>query len=218
MKGVRLTVFLVLLALLVFLAGCSCNIQKSQSTVLKEIVRNAPRTVQQSYTVEEPVVKKTCKSITESTEKELRWNDFRILLSDVEWVDKPVVLGQTNWIRRQMSIYNDQDVLRMVYLDKIDYYDGKEVKRSKNPMKLLVNPKSSRTVPLMKNVQYDPKISIGAEFTNNTAEAPDIITSEICNETTDYVSITKYRNVSKGVKPVLMGYKEYTKINLTKAC
>ncbi len=224
--------FLVFIALLIVsltLTGCGkCTINKEKSTVLKEIKQVAPRIETQAYTVTEKRTEKKCHTETINPEKneeiEIPWGKFLIKLGPKEWLDTPLVEGKTNWIRREMTVYNGYDELKMVYLDKIDYYNGTEVKRSKNPMKLLVEPHSSRIVPLMKDTQYDPLVDIGADFTNNTEKTgmpkntllPT--TKEVCEDVVKEEQVEKYRNISKGTKEVVMGYTEMLRVKLTKEC
>jgi outer membrane murein-binding lipoprotein Lpp len=256
--GVRHTLFvgsmLLATAIIIFssslLSGCAtCKINKEISTELKELTTTAPRYAQQSYSYQEKQIKKECYTPEEKkrqigeeqdigAEKDIESGKFLLHLGPVEWVDKPPIEGQTNWIRRQMTIYNDYDDLKVVWLDKIDYYDGVEKKRSKNPMKILVEGKSSRQVPLMKNVQYDPKINIGADFANKTkteqkkegmeeflknikaaksAKATKK-NNEICEEKEVLVDKTGYKNISVGTKEVIRGYKEILKVKLRKSC
>ncbi len=245
MRGFRQVAFVIgmvfmALVVLMYLTGCSnCEIDKDMSTELREMTAMAPRYSQQSYNYQEIEVVKECytpeveeKKLNDDLSKELeiKHDNFLLKLGPVEWVDQPLVEGQTNWIRRQMTVYNGYDDLKVVWLDKIDYYDGEIVSVSKNPMKVLVDGKSSRQVPLMKNKQYDPKINIGADFANRTkmtGETDDFLkninaamekSKEVCTEKEVVVDKVGYRNVTVGTKEVVKGYKEILKVKLSKTC
>ncbi|HII71433.1 TPA: hypothetical protein HA265_01625 [Candidatus Woesearchaeota archaeon] len=220
--------------LLLYLSGCSnCGIQKDKSFDYREIKKTAPWYSQESYSYQEKQVEKECRTVEPeskeeetSDEKEVIYGKYKLKLGPVEWVDQPPVLGKTNWIRRKMTVYNGYDELKMIYLDKLEYYDGKLLRSSKNPMKVMVDPMSSREVPLMKDLQYDPRRDIGADFSNRTLEnlpEPLVVVEEegpkeICEEKTVMVDKTGYRNISKGTRDVVQGYREILKVRLSKEC
>ncbi|MFC1741180.1 hypothetical protein ACFL3V_01445 [Nanoarchaeota archaeon] len=209
-------VVLALALVLLILSGCgsnSCAPDKSYET--REITQTVDVYADESYTVqEERLVGEKCTE-RNYTVVNSRHNEFNMSLGEQEWVSKPLIKGQTNYLRRIVTIWNPHDTLKSVYVDKVYWYNGSVTKRSRNPMMLLVDPKTSRETIVFWDTQYDPLLDVTLEFANTTRE---IKTERTCVNETEIVDLTKSRKVHSGTQDEVTGYDNIVKVKLKRDC
>ena len=219
MRGVRQAgIGIILLIIIVVLVGCAettCPPEKSYEK--KPLIKTVELYSEESYTEEETrLVGENC---IERHYSEMNSSRFNISLGEKEWIDKPPVLGETNYIRRVVNIYNALEEIDAIYLDKIYLYNGTETKRSKHPMMFLVEPRSSKTLYVMWNTQYDPLKDVAVDFTNNTEEAGFVTkVIKICHNETETVNVTKHKEVLSGTEDEIEGYEDVVKVKLKRKC
>ena len=140
---------------------------------------------------------------------------FNLSVGEAEWLKQPPVVGETNYVRRVATIFNGLDEVDTVWLDKIYLYNGTETKRSKHPMMYLVDPKSTRTLYVMWDTQYDPLKDVTIDFTNNTEQTGvETTVFRLCVNQTETVNVTKHRKVLTGSTEEVVGYDEVVRVKL----
>jgi len=220
MRGLNLTeitVVLLAIAITLILAGCSNSCDPEKSYEQRQLVKTVEMYEDQpSVTQERIVVGKKCISRDYS---EMNNSRFSLSIGPKEWIDKNLILGQTNYVRRVVKVYNALDEIDTIYLDKIFLYGGKEIKRSKEPMMFLVDPKATRELYVVWNTQYDPKRDVTVDFTNSTKDLGyTTTTAELCYNETKLVNKTEYKKVFTGTKQEVTGYDSYVKVKLKREC
>ncbi|MBW2971476.1 hypothetical protein KY359_00425 [Candidatus Woesearchaeota archaeon] len=219
MRGFRrVDILVVVLLTALALAACSgCAEKKPIVTKLdkRPITQTVEIYAEEPYTVQESRV--TGQKCIERHYSEMNDSRFNMSIAEKEWVRQPPVPGETNNLRRIVTIFNARDEVDAVYLDKIYLYDGKETKRSKTPMMFLVDPKSTRTLYVMWDTQYDPLKDVTVDYTNNTEVLGfETTIMRMCyNETEDF-NVTKYRKVVTGTTEEVVGYDEVVRVKLPK--
>jgi hypothetical protein len=202
--------------LLTVLSGCSAPTGNAVKTVRQIPVTNTVELYSdEAYTVtESKVVGRNC---IERVWSEVNDSRFNISIGEKEWLGQPPVVGETNYVRRVVQIYNGKNEIDTIWLDKIYLYDGKETRRSKNPMMFLIDPKSTRTLYVMWDTQYDPLKDITIDFTNQTEELGfETRTSRVCYDEKQDFNTTKYRKVKTGEKEEVVEYNEVVRVTLPK--
>jgi hypothetical protein len=137
--------FLILITLL--MAGCATYDPIKDIEIRRNpLIETFSITEQQPYTESEiRVVGEECiereyePTITDETK-------FMLSHDPKEWVTEPGVLGETNQVRRVANVYNGLDTVRMVYVNKVYYYNNTIFKVSENPLHFLVEPKTTRNL------------------------------------------------------------------------
>jgi hypothetical protein len=205
---------IVLFVVILIVSGCSSGprgLKTSQES--RPLVETVDVFADEPYTVQEKrVVGENC---IERKYSEMNDSRFRISMDETEWIDNPPVLGESNDVRRVVTIFNERDEIDAVYLDKVYVYNGTEIRRSKHPMMFLVDPKSSRKLYFVWHTQYDPLKDVQAAFTNNTEELG--FTTRImrmCVNETETVNVTKTKKVLVGTEEEVVGYDNYVKVEL----
>ena len=208
--GVLAIVFFIACLILTGCSGKPRTLEKSFEQV--PITETRDVYADEQYTVQEnQVVGEKC---IERHYSELNNSRFNISIGEKEWLGEPIV-GETNYVRRIVTVFNGLDEIDTIYLDKVYLYDKEETKRSKNPMKFLVDPKSTRKLYVMWNTQYDPLKDITIDLTNNTEQIG--ITTNImrmCYNETEAINVTKTRKVVVGQEEEVVGYDNYVKVKL----
>lgn len=216
MRGFRqvgiLAVVLIVVSI-IFLTGCEktgmsvSTVEQRPITETIELYGEEPYTVTETRVVGQKCVERHTSKMNDSR--------FNISIDDAEWIGQPPVIGETNYVRRQVHIYNGLDEIDTIWLDKIYLYDGVETKRSKNPMKFLVDPKSVRTLYVMWDTQYDPLKDVTVDFTNNTEATGYVVNVfKLCINETEKVEKTEYRQIVTGTTEEVTGYDEVLKVKL----
>lgn len=215
MGGFRHVAILAILFFLVagLLTGCSAPRELKRSVEQRPVVEQVELYGEVPYTVQESrVVGQNC---VERHYSELNNSRFNVSFGEKEWLMQPPVEGQTNYLRRVVTVFNALDEIDTIYLDKIYLYNGTETKRSKHPMKFLVEPRSTRTLYVMWDTQYDPLKDVVVGFTNNTEETGfETSIMRLCVNETETVNITKYQKVVTGTEEKVIGYDNYVKVKL----
>ena len=86
-------------------------------------------------------------------------------------------------------------------------------------MMFLVDPKSSRTLYVMWDTQYDPLKDVTVVFTNNTEYlGVETTTMRMCINQTEKYNVTKYNKVKTGTTEEVQGYDNVVKVKLKKKC
>lgn len=203
----------VLFLIFVLISGCAGEkgspvktVEHREITETTDIYQDEPYTVQETRVVGENCIERHYSELNDSR--------FNISIGDPEWLgDK--IFGETDYVRRIVQIYNARDEVDTIYLDKIYLYDGLETKRAKHPMMFLIDPKSTRTLYVMWDTQYDPKKDVSIDISNNTAELGfETHVMRICYDETETVNVTKYRKVKTGEQEQVVEYQEYTRVKL----
>ncbi len=213
----KIVLVLTIVSLLI-LTGCgtdNCDPDKSYEQIPQ--IKTVELYEDQPYTTQEyEVVGKKCLSRDYS---ELNNSRFSVSLGPPEWLTQPPVVGQTNYLRRVVKVYNAINEIDTIYLDKIYLYDGEETKRSRHALKFLVEPKSVRTLYVMWDTQYDPLKDVVVDFSNNTAELGfETSTMQLCINETKAINVTKYNKVKTGEKVETEGYRDLIRVKLKREC
>jgi hypothetical protein len=224
MRGFRQEAILaIVLLLLIFLAlaGCTKTCPPVKTIEKRPITERVETFSEEPYVETEiKVIGKKCIEKNYSQEKgEISDARFNISIGEKEWISKPPVLGETNYLRRIVKIYNDLDKIDTTYLDKIYLYNGTETSRSKNPMMFMVDPKSTRTLYVVWNTQYDPMKDVTVDFTNKTEVTGQTVTTmRMCYNETEKVNTTKYKKISNGMQEEIKGYDSVVKVKIPRNC
>jgi len=218
MRGYRQAISAVLTVItLLLILGCAqeCPYEKSYET--RQITETVNVYGEESYIVQETkVIGQKC---IEREYNEFSDSVFNVSIEDKEWVSQPPVLGETNYLRRVINVYNALDEIDTVYLDKIYLYNGSETKRSRTPMKFLVEPKSTRKLYFVWNTQYDPLKDVSAEFSESETESDS--EEEVflmCYNETEQVNVTKYRKIIAGTEEKVVGEDSAINVKLNRKC
>ncbi len=214
----RSAVVLSLLVIILLIAGCgadSCGPTKIYEK--RAVTKTIEKYIDEPYVVQEnKVVGEKC---IEQHYSEMNNSRFSISIEETEWVSRPLIPGETNYVRRVVNIFNALDEIDAIYLDKIFLYNGTETKRSKTPLMFLVDPKSTRTLYVMWNTQYDPLKDVTVDMTNNTKEIGfETRIMRMCYNETEKVNITKYRKVLSDTEEQVLGYDDIVKVKLNRKC
>ena len=215
MRGFRHVSILVIVLIIAFalVSGCEDKPRKLEvSNEQREITETKNVYAEEQYTVQEKrIIGEKC---IERHYSELNNSRFKLSHSEPEWVSDPVI-GETNYLRRIATVFNALDEIKMVYLDKIYLYNGTETKRSKNPMKFMIDPKSTRTLYVVWNTQYDPLKDVMLDFTNKTKQLGfDTSIMRMCYNETETFNVTKTREVLVGTEEEIIGYDKFVKVKL----
>jgi hypothetical protein len=220
MRGFRhawILAIVLLIILILTVTGCSKTCAPESTREERPITRTVEIYAEEPYTVQEnKVVEEKC---IERHYSDMNDSKFSLSIGEKEWIGKPLIVGQTNYLRRIVTVFNGRDEVDAVYLDKIYLYDGEETKRSEHPMMFLVEPKSTRKLFVMWDTQYDPLKDVTIDFTNNTEElgfTTDIM--RLCYNQTEQVNVTKYRKVVTGTEEEITGYDSVVKVKLKRDC
>jgi hypothetical protein len=214
-RQVGILVAIALIALL--LSGCAGNCAPEKTYEKRPITQRIELFSEEPYVEQETRV--TGQKCIERTYSELNDSRFNISIGEKEWLKKPPVVNETNYVRRIATIFNGLDETDAIYLDKIYLYNGTETKRSKTPMMFLVEPKASRTLYVMWDTQYDPLKDVTVGFTNNTGELGfETTTMRMCINETERYNVTKYRKVKTGTTEEVQGYDNVVRVKLKKKC
>jgi hypothetical protein len=218
MRGFRQVGILVALVLIILIvAGCSNKCAPTKTYEKRPVTNTVELFSEEPYTVQETRV--TGQKCIERDYSEMNNSRFNISIEEKEWLRQPPVMNETNNLRRIVTIFNGLDEIDAVYLDKVYLYDGNETKRSKTPMMFLVDPKSSRTLYVMWDTQYDPLKDVTVEFTNNTAYLGfETTTMRMCINETEKYNTTEYRKIKTGTTEEVQGYNNVVKVKLNKKC
>lgn len=215
MRGFRQVGILAIAAMLVLiivLTGCEKTGMSVSTVERRPIVDTVELYGEEPYTVTETLV--VGEKCVERHTSELNDSRFNLSIDDAEWIGEKIP-GETNYLRRKVHIYNGLDEIDTVWLDKIYLYDGTETKRSRTPMKFLVDPKSVRTLYVMWNTQYDPLKDVTVDFTNNTEYAGyETHVFRLCVNETEKVNTTEYRKIVTGTAEEVVGYDEVVRVKL----
>jgi hypothetical protein len=221
MRGFRRVVCAVVALLLIalILTGCAgtktCKPEKVYEK--KPIMQTFETYAEEPYTEEQ--TKSVGQKCVERHYSELNESKFSLSVGEPEWLGQPPVLGESNNIRRIVTIFNARDEIDIVYLDKIYLYNGTETKRSKTPMKFMIDPKSSRTLYVLWDTQYDPLKDVTLDFTNNTELLGfETTIMKMCVNETEKVNVTKYRKVVASSSEEIVGYDSTVKVKLPRKC
>ncbi|HII72756.1 TPA: hypothetical protein HA265_08425 [Candidatus Woesearchaeota archaeon] len=208
---------MLLIVLLLVISGCSKTCTPERVVEQRAITQTVETYVEEPYTIEEKnVVGQNC---IERHYSEMNDSEFSISLGEKEWVEKDTELGESNHLRRIVTIFNGLDEIDAIYLDKIYLYNGTETKRSKHPLMFLVEPKSTRKLYVLWDTQYDPYKDVIVDFTNNTEEIGFTTTvTKICYNETETVNVTKYRKMPAGTTEEITGYDEVVRVKLKSNC
>lgn len=209
----HVAVLAILLFLVATVCGCSAPRELKRSVEQRPIVEQVNLYADEPYIVQESrVVGQNC---IERHYSELNNSRFNISIGEKEWLIQPPIEGQTNYLRRVVTVFNALDEVDTVWLDKIYLYNGTETKRSRHPMKFLVEPRSTRTLYVMWDTQYDPLKDVVVGFTNNTEETGfETTVMRMCINKTETVNVTKYKKVISGTEDKIVGYDNYVKVKL----
>ncbi|MFH1063787.1 MAG: hypothetical protein V1729_01765 [Candidatus Woesearchaeota archaeon] len=203
---------------MILIAGCGSNSCGPEKVYEKRaITKTVEKYIDEQYVVQEnKVIGEKC---VEQHYSEMNNSRFSISVEEPEWVSKPLIPGETNYLRRVINIFNSLDEIDAIYLDKIYLYNQTETKRSKTPLMFLVDPKSIRTLYVMWNTQYDPLKDVTVDVTNNT-EAIGFETRimRICYNETEQVNVTKYKRVLDDTEEQITGYDDVVKVKLNRKC
>lgn len=219
MRGFRqvevlaIVILIISILLAMTISGCSSKDELVKTYERRPITTDVELYKEEPYTVtEKKVVGQDC---IERHYSELNDSKFNMSIGPKEWLEQPPVQGESNYIRRIVTIFNGLDEVDAVYLDKIYLYDGAETKRSKTPMMFLVDPLSTRTLYVMWDTQYDPLKDVTVEFTNNTEQLgyKTSIMKMCINETEDF-NVTQYRKIVTGTTEEVTGYDEVVRVKL----
>jgi hypothetical protein len=208
-----------LIIAMLMLSGCGGSCPPTKSYEQRPITDTVELYSEEPYTVEEiKVVGEKCIE-KEYGEFSTSQANFKLSMSNKEWIGKPTIPNQTNQVRRIATIFNGGDELDSVYLDKIYLYNGTEIKRSKHPMMFRVDPQTSRNLYVVWDTQFDPLKDITMDFTNNSAElGVETTTMRLCYNETEKYNTTKYKKVLTGTKEELKGYDNVVKVKLNRKC
>ncbi|MBW2996877.1 hypothetical protein KY349_00895 [Candidatus Woesearchaeota archaeon] len=195
------------------MAGCSAPRELKRSVEQRPVVEKVELYADEPYIVQESrVVGQNC---VERHYSEINNSRFNVSFGEKEWLMQPPVDGQTNYLRRVVTVFNALNEIDTIYLDKVYLYNGTETKRSRHPMKFLVDPRSTRTLYVMWDTQYDPLKDVVVDFTNNTEETGfETRIMRLCVNETSTVNITKYKKVVTGTEEKVIGYDNYVKVKL----
>jgi hypothetical protein len=224
MRGFRQEAILaiaVIIILMLSLSGCTKTCTPEKAYEKRPITTSVETFSEEPYTVTETkVIGEKCIERNYSEEEgEISDSRFNISIGPKEWVGKPTIPGETNYLRRVVKIYNGLDKIDQTYIDKIYLYNGTETFRSKNPMMFMVDPKSTRTLYVMWNTQYDPLKDVTVDFTNNTERTGKTITTmRMCYNETEKVNTTQYKKISTGSVEQVKGYNDVVKVKLKRNC
>jgi|GEM_PF-6010893 len=220
MRGFRRVEILVLLLCIVALmtvAGCTKTCPPEKTYEKREMTKTVEMYAEEPYTTQETKV--TGQKCIERHYSEMNDSRFNISIDEKEWLGQPPIPGQTNYVRRVVNVFNGRDEVDAVYLDKIYLYNSTEVKRSKTPMMFLVDPKSTRTLYVMWDTQYDPLKDVTVDFTNNTEYLGfETTIMRMCYNETESYNVTKHRQVVTGTTEEVTGYDNVVKVKLKKKC
>jgi hypothetical protein len=210
-------VMLILAALLI--AGCSNKCAPSKTSEQRPITETVELYDDVPYVVED--IRITGQKCIEKDYSEFgkSQENFKLSMSNKEWIGKPTIPNQTNQVRRIATIFNSGDEIDSVYLDKIYVYNGTEIRRSKHPMMFMVDPKASRNLYVVWDTQFDILKDVTMDFTNNSAElGVETTTMRLCYNETEKFNTTKYKKVMTGTKEEIKGYDNVVKVKLNKDC
>jgi hypothetical protein len=155
------------------------------------------------------------KRCIETTYSELNDSRFRLSIGNATWLGKNPRYGQTNYLRRVVEVFNARDEVDTIYLDKIYLYNKTETKRSRHALMYVLNPKSTRTLYVMWDTQYDPLKDVTVAFSNKTEELGfDVQIAQTCVDDIEIYNVTKTREVRVGEREEITGYKEVVKVRL----
>jgi hypothetical protein len=220
MRGFRHGWVVVVAALILFLSlvlsGCSSSCTAEREVDERPIVQTKDTYSDEMYTTTETRV--TGENCIERHYSEMNDSRFDLSIGEKEWLGEPIE-GETNYLRRVVNVYNARDEIDTVYLDKIYKYNGTEYKRSRTPLKFLVDPESTRTLYLLWDTQYDPLKDLTADFTNNTEQLGfKTRVVRMCYNETEKVNVTKNRKVVSGTVDEVTGYDKVVKVKLKRGC
>ncbi|MBN1544071.1 hypothetical protein JW898_01260 [Candidatus Woesearchaeota archaeon] len=216
-RRVEILVLLLCIAALLTLSGCTNSCPPEKTYEKREIKNTVQLYSEEPYISEETRV--TGQKCVERHYSEMNDSRFNMSIAEKEWLRQPPVPGETNNLRRIVTVFNGRDEVDAVYLDKIYLYDGQETKRSKTPMMFLVEPKSTRTLYVMWDTQYDPLKDVTVDYTNNTEMLGfETTIMRMCYNETEKVNVTKYRKVAAGTTEEVTGYDSFVKVKLRKKC
>ena len=215
MGGFRHVSVLAILLIIAFalISGCDESQKKLEvSNEQREITQTKNIYAEEQYTVQENrIIGEKC---IERHYSELNNSRFRLSHSEPDWVGEPI-MGESNYLRRVATVFNALDEIKMIYVDKIYLYNGTEIKRSKNPMKFMVDPKSTRTLYVVWNTQYDPLKDVMLDFTNKTEQLGfETSIMRMCYNETENFNVTKTREILIGTEEEVIGYDKFVKVKL----
>jgi hypothetical protein len=216
MRGFRqvgILAIVLLIILIILISGCSEKGKLVKTYERRPVTEKIDLYAEEPYTVSETkVIGQDC---IERHHSELNDSRFNMSIGDKEWLGQPPVLGESNHLRRIVTIFNGIDEIDAIYLDKIYLYDGVETKRSRTPMMFLVDPLSTRTLYVLWDTQYDPLKDVTVEFTNNTEQLGYRTSIQrLCVNQTEDVDVTKYKKVVTGTTEEVTGYDEVVRVKL----